>query len=176
VARVDVNIAGESWTLSAAFADLRPRGLLRQRYDDTRPADYLAAWFVHLALCAAPSAGVACATRGLSRDGEFAFSAVTPDEARTLLADALALYREGLVQPLRFFPKSAWAYVANDESAAKAQAKWSGGNRPEFGESADAAYRLALRGVAAPLDEAFFALARRVLQPLIQHLQDERLR
>lgn len=175
VPRLDFDIEGESWTLTAAFSDLRPQGLLRHRYDDTRPADYLAAWLAHLVLCAAPAPGVACATRAVSRNGGFAFAAVESVRARAMLADALELYREGLCAPLRFFPKSAWAYVMNGENAFKAQAKWTGGNRPSFGEAADPAYRLALRGVGAPLDGQFFELARRVLDPLLEHLQDARL-
>lgn len=173
--RIEFVIAGERWSLTAAFSGLRKSGLLHHRYDDTRPADYLAAWLAHLTLCAGPVPGVACTTRGISRDGEFAFLELDPTQSRILLADALALYREGLVGPLRFFPKSAWAFAANGGSASAAQAKWTGGNRPEFGECADAAYRLALRGIATPLDERFFELAGRVLHPLLEHLRDERL-
>lgn len=175
LSRISFALGAERWTVIAPFPSLSRDGLLRHRYDDTRPADYLAAWLMHLALCAAPVAGVACATRGLSRDGEFRFRAVEAGEAHHLLGDALALYREGLMQPLHFFPKSAWAYVANAGSLAKAQARWTGGGRPEHGEARDPAYRLALRGVPAPLDDSFAALASRVLGPLLQKLDDERL-
>src|SRR3972149_4880045 len=54
----------------------------------------------------------------------------------------MALYREGLQQPLHFFPKSAWVYVTNDGDLGKAKAKWSNWNNPAFGESRDPAYRL----------------------------------
>ena len=148
---------------------------MRHRYDDTRPADYLAAWLAHLMLCAAPAPGVACETLGLSRDGSFRLHAVAPDRARQLLADLLALYRQGLSAPLHFFPKSAWAYIFNDESAAKARVKWSGGQRAEFGEAQNPAYRLALRGLGDPLDDAFFDIARRVFGPLRAQLEDGRL-
>ena len=47
--------------------------------------------------------------------------------------------------------------------------------RPEFGESADPAYRLALRGVQDALDETFFTLADRVFGPLLDALVDPRL-
>lgn len=174
LSRIEVALGEERWTLTAPFPSLRRDGLLRPRYDDTRAADYLAAWLMHLALCAAPVAGVACATRGLSRDGEFRFRAVDAGEAHRLLRDALALYREGLMRPLHFFPKSAWAYVTNGDSLAKAQARWMGG-RPGHGEAGDPACRLALRGVAVPLDDSFRALATGVLGPLLQHLDDARL-
>lgn len=176
VSRIEFALGAERWTLTAVFPGLRAGGLLRHRYDDTRPADYLAAWLSHLALCAAPVAGVDGVTRGWSRDGSFAFSTLEPGEARRLLGDAVALYREGLIRPLHFFPKSAWACVTQGGSSTKAQVRWSGGARPEHGEGNDPAYRLALRGFPVPLDESFFALATRVLGPLLQHLHDERLR
>ncbi|MDD2872148.1 MAG: exodeoxyribonuclease V subunit gamma [Azoarcus sp.] len=165
----------ERWSLSAAFGDLHAQGLVRHRYDDTRPADYLAAWLAHLMLCAVPVTGVACETLGLSRDGSFRLHAVAPDRARRLLADLLALYRHGLSTPLHFFPKSAWAYILNDESVAKARLKWNGGQRVEYGEAQNPAYRLALRGLGDPLDEAFFDIARRVFGPLREYLEDGRL-
>ncbi len=97
-----------------------------------------------------------------------------PRRPRGLLA-LLALYRQGVSQPLHFFPKSAWAYMRNGEDPAKAMGKWTGGNHPEFGEARDPAYRLALRGEAGLPDERFFALARDVLRPLLDHLDDPRL-
>lgn len=175
VPRLEFALDGESWTLTAAFASLGPRGLLRHRYDDSRPADYLGGWLAHLVLCAAPAPGVACETTLLARDGRCRFRALDTEAARALLADCLRLYREGLCRPLPFFPKAAWAYAVNGASMAKAQAKWSGGNRPAFGEAMDPAYRLALRGVADPLAEGFAELAGRLLRPLLAHLDDDRL-
>lgn len=175
VPRLAFDLDGEAWTLTAAFGDLRPQGLLRHRYDDSRPVDYLAGWLAHLALCAAPAAGVACETTLLARDGRCRYVSVPADRARALLADCLRLYRDGLCRPLHFFPKSAWAYAVNGESLGKAYARWTGGNRPTFGEGADPAYRLALRSVADPLAEGFVELAERVLRPLLEHLDDDRL-
>lgn len=175
LARFECGIDGEAWSLSASFADLRADGLLRARYDDTRAGDYLGAWLAHLLLCAAPAPGVRCETRGLSRDGEFRFAALEPAHARAQLEALLGLYREGLRGPLHFFPKSGWAYVTNGDSLHKASARWSGGMRPQFGEAADPAYRLALRGVEQPLDERFCALAGAVFMPLFEALDDERL-
>lgn len=175
LARFECRIDGEAWSLSTSFADLRASGQLRARYDDTRASDYLGAWLAHLLLCAAPAPGVRCETRGLSRDGEFHFAPLDPTPARQQLETLLGLYRQGLCVPLHFFPKSAWAFMRNGESARKAAEKWTGGMRPEFGEAADPAYHLALRGVEQALDEAFFANARMVFGPLMHWLVDERL-
>ena len=174
-ARFECRIDGESWSLTASFADLRARGQLRARYDDTRAGDYLGAWLAHLLLCADPAPGVRCETHGLSRDGEFHFAPLDPTQARQQLETLIGLYREGLRAPLHFFPKSAWAFVTNGDSLHKATARWSGGMRPQFGEAADPAYRLALRGVEQPLDERFCALASTVFTPLLAALDDDRL-
>jgi hypothetical protein len=67
----------------------------------------------------------------------------------------VALYRDGLSAPLHFFPKSAWAYIRRDHSLAAARQRWQNSSNPAWGESADPAFQLALRGLAEPLDAAF---------------------
>ena len=62
------------------------------------------------------------------------------------------------------------------ESVGAALTKWRGGRSAEFGEGKDPAYRLALRGEQELPDERFFELARRILRPLLEHLDDPRLR
>jgi exodeoxyribonuclease V gamma subunit len=167
------DLDGETWTLEAAFGDLRPAGLVRHRYDDVRGVDYLAGWITHLALCAAAPAGVECVTAWHSRDGVFRLRPCA--EARERLAGLVALYRAGLTRPLHFFPKSAWSFIANGASSYTAQQRWSGGGRPEFGERNDAAIRLVFRGLPDPLDADFYDIAAQVLGPVTDHLDDPRL-
>lgn len=173
--RLVFDIDGETWSLSAAFGDLRPRGWTFQRYDDTRPVDYLAAWLHHLVLNAAPLAGCEGDTLGLSRDGEFRLEGLGVEEAHAALAVLIRLYRAGLSAPLHFFPKSAWAYVVNGEKVGAALQRWRGGRNPAFAESQDPAYRLALRGRGEALNEDFFSHALTVFGPLLRHLDDARL-
>ena len=56
--RLDFEIEGEAWSLHIAWADLRSSGLVGWRYGDSRAADYLQAWLLHLALGAAAPPGV----------------------------------------------------------------------------------------------------------------------
>ena len=172
-AHLDFDLGGERWTLDAAFGDLRPAGLVRHRYDEARANDYVAGWIAHLALCAAAPEAAELCTEWHSRDGVYRLRHC--DDARGQLAALVALYREGLMRPLPFFPKSAWAWVVNDCSRYKAEQKWRGGARPGFGECRDAAIRLAFRGLPDPLDDAFYDHAATVLQPLVAHLDDPRL-
>jgi exodeoxyribonuclease V gamma subunit len=169
VARLDFEIDGEAWSLEGALSDLRPAGLVRARYDEARATDYLEAWLAHLFLCAASPGGVASRTVWHARDCAFALQPCeTPCEH---LAELLALYRRGLTEPLPFFPKSACAYVTEGGSIVAAHKVWHNSRNPEHGESAKAAYRLALRGRADPLDADFEAVARTVFGPLLEHLE-----
>jgi exodeoxyribonuclease V gamma subunit len=170
-ATIDFEIEGETWRLEGAVGELYGGRLVRSRYDDARVSDYLAGWIAHLFLCA--TLKTPPATRWHSRDGSYTLEPCA--EARERLAELVALYREGLRQPLRFFPKSAWAYVTNDGDLGKAKARWRNWKNPAFGESHDPACRLALRGTAEALDERFAELANRILQPLHRHLTDPRL-
>ncbi|MDD2769940.1 MAG: exodeoxyribonuclease V subunit gamma [Methylococcus sp.] len=171
-------IEGETWTLSGALGQVRPCGLVRWRYDDTRPADYLTGWLDHLFLNAMAARGVEPATTWISRDGEYRLQPVP--EAHERLRELVALYRAGLRLPLHFFPKSAWVCalkLREGESEAaerEARKRWEASDYSR-GESADPAYRQALRGQADPLDGEFFRTAETVFGPLLDHLDDERI-
>ena len=172
-AGISFRIDGEDWRLEGALGDLHPAGLVRYRYDDVRASDYLAGWIDHLFLCATLPEATTATTRWHSRDGVFVLGPY--DEARERLAELMALYREGLRQPLHFFPRSAWAFVQGEDDLATARNKWYSYWRPAFGESQYPPYRLALRGVQDPLDQRFTDLANRVLGPLCRHVSDPRL-
>ena len=89
------------------------------------------------------------------------------------MASLLRLYREGLMQPLHFFPKSAWAYRRSGDLR-QARTKFTFTPRTPHAEGADASYRLALRGGAEPIDAAFVAHADAVFAPLQACLLDAR--
>jgi len=183
----DGGLEPETWELRAVFGALRADGLIAWRYANVRakkaPAnDVLAAWLDHLALCAAPPLGVECRTHGLLRNGEFVLHPLPASEARTHLGKLLLLYRAGLQEPLRFFPKSGWEYVsilaARDGSEEKARKEalkeWNEGVFPERGH---AAYQLALRGMLPEeaLDGVFWENAEIVFGALRQVFEDSRL-
>jgi exodeoxyribonuclease V gamma subunit len=169
---VESTHAGRSWRVHGGFADLRASGLVRHRYDDVRARDLIDAWLHHLLLCADPPPGVALRTTWLARDACVVLDRCAT--ARETLHALVSLYARGLQEPLYFFPKTAWAYMENGESIAKAVSTWQVSNRHPFGESADPAYRLALRGLPDPMGEGwddFEACARAVFAPLRAHIE-----
>ena len=167
------DLDGESWRLAAAFADLRSGGLVRHRYADTQPTDYMEGWLTHLLLCALRPDEVALETRWISRNGEYRLHPC--EDGNGILQELLTLYRRGLREPLHFFPKSAWKYVANGESLSKASAKWRSTRDRPWGEEEDPAYRLALRGIDDPLDKDFEQCAATVFSPMMNCIEDDRL-
>lgn len=173
-AAIPIDLDGQNWMLDGVFNDLRSTGLVRARFGNTRATDYLQAWIDHLLLNAALPDGVDGVTVGIFRDGQFRYRPC-PEAADIFLQQIMRLYRDGLCRPLHFFPKSAWAYIRENRNLQAARKVWiSSKNRP-FGEDRDAAYRLALRGIADPLDAAFVHCAELILAPMRAYLEDERL-
>jgi len=159
----------EPWTLAITLPGLRTDGQALWSAEPLRVSHRLEAWLRHLALCVAAPPGVVPRTRWLALDEAIAFTQVTGARAR--LEDLLRLYRQGLCEPLHFYPRTAWAFIDSEGRHEAAAKTWTPTPRQPFAEGADAAYRLALRGCAQPLDEAFVTLAHRVFDPLVKHLE-----
>jgi exodeoxyribonuclease V gamma subunit len=168
---VDIDAAGRRWRVHATLADLRASGLLRYRYDALRARDALGAWLPHLLRCAAgPEAPLR--TRWQGRDEALVLHGCT--DAPAVLARLIALYARGLGEPLYFFPKSAWKYLNSGDSVSAAASAWRATPRHPFGEEADPANRLALRGRPDPMGagfDAFHACAHAVFDPLLASLE-----
>jgi exodeoxyribonuclease V gamma subunit len=173
-ATLDFAVDGEPWRLTGGFGDLRRSGLVRYRYDDARAGDYLNGWLGHLFVNAIAPPGIAARTTWHSRDGRYVLPAI--GDARAELEALLRLYRDGLHRPLHFFPRSAWCYMVEDRNLSKAAEAWQSTLFRRFGEDRDAAYRVALRGVDAPLDAEFVACATTVFGRLLDVIEDDRVR
>jgi len=159
--------------LSGGFSDLTANGRTLYNYNDAHYYDYLGGWIEHLYLNAALPTGVEPLTTWHSRDGAYALQRVAAaDEHLTAL---LRLYRAGLGAPLHFYPRTAWAYVCGGMSLPKAAKAWRSTRFFARGEDRHPAYRLALRGVANPLDVEFEHCATTVFGPLLEHIDDPRL-
>ena len=145
-------IDGQAWQLDAALADLRPEGLVRERFGALRGSDVVQAWIEHLLLCAAAPDGVLLGTTWLARDAHLRL--LPCDDAGLQLDTLMRLYARGLREPLPFFPRTAWAYLqdpAKPDNLRAAQAAWQPGPRNPGAEGADPQIRLALRGRPDPL-------------------------
>ncbi len=177
-ARLERLLDGEVWTLDVDLGPLRPSGALHHLYDEVRVAERLQAWLSHLALCAVAPAGVQPVSTWHARDAVFRLRPCA--DALAQLDALLRLHRRGLSEPLHFFPRSAWAYAERcrrdgdrETALREARSKWQVSPHYRFGESGDAAYRLALRGQPDPLDADFEACSLAVFGPLMEHLEED---
>jgi len=154
--------------LVGSLSGVRPQGLVGYRLQALGPRDLFALWLRHLALCLLNPSGVRLQSRLIGLDKTVSFGAV--EDAEQAMARLLSYYHQGLMRPLPFFIKSAWAYVEaepeNDpEGALKAaHAKW---DPAEFrnGESQNIWYQAVYRG-SDPLDAEFQTIALDILAPM----------
>ena len=168
--QVPIDLEIEGIRIHGALAPSRRGGVVDFRPTSAKAGDRLGLWIRHLALAAAGAGGE---SRWLGTDGTVVLRPIA--DARPLLADLVALYREGLRQPLPFFPRSAYAACGRSrDPIAAALREWEPSTRPEKppGEGDDPYNKLAFRGRAA-LDAEFLATAHRVFDPLCEHQTDE---
>ena len=173
---LSIDVEGETWQLNADLMELRLCGLVFYRCDDLRDFDYLNAWVRHLVLCVCRPEGVLPQTRHVALDGDLIFGDIAWEQAAKHLGNLLALYRDGLFEPVPFFRKSAWKFVQKDMNAAKS--KWSGGfNAGGKAESADPWHALAWRGLEADdvLNERFKEIAHCVFAPILANEKLEKI-
>jgi exodeoxyribonuclease V gamma subunit len=157
-----------------------PRHLLRYRCAAVTPKDRLDSWIDHLALRCCDKAKYPRRTVVATADRMWNYREV--DNAPEILGRLLVCYAEGLREPLRFFPKSAYQYARSvargqgESSALRAAEKvWvadsfrQDNQRPA--ESEDVYHQLAF-GNVNPLDSRFKHLAIEVFGPPLEHEED----
>ncbi len=131
---------------------LRPRaagGLVRYRSSTLKAEDRLRLWIEHLALCAA---GAPAESVHLAQDLSWRLRPVGAAAAE--LSRLLGLYRRGLCEPLRFFPRTSWAWASTfaargdpQRALAEAAKVWAGDPfRGVPGEGEGPYTQLAFRG------------------------------
>ncbi len=194
-APVAVDLAIDGFTLTGRLAPRIGGGLLHFRCAKLKAVDRLRLWVEHLAwqladtsaaLDAAPDAIASprCESLLVAEDATVRFLPVPQAEA--ILRDLLDLYWRGLQEPVRFFPRTALAFVDAEQKAAagksrskrtpleQARPEWAGSERPPLpGEGDDAWLKLCFGRDDDPLDDEFQDLARRILAPLLQHTEEE---
>ncbi len=154
--------------LAGRLDGLTDRGLWRVRHGRLRARDRLRLWLDHLLLNSAAPAGVPPVSTLIARD-ELLRLAPEP-AAADILADLLALCREGTARVLPFYPETAWAWQARKNW----RREWEGDSyHGKPGERDDPYIRLALRDSAEdPLGAEFQLLARRIFEPLLNRVGD----
>ena len=169
-------IACGEFTVTGQLPGLSASGLLQYRLGKTRASDLLRLWCSHLLLNCLNPQGIALHSRLLTEDGLITLQPV--HEAAQQLEDLLAMYWQGLHQPIPLPPKTSFAYAraalnsgrANPDIAARNN--WQG-NQHQAGEKEDAYHRLFFSEMG--LDEDFVALSLRLYQPIWDAMVGDKL-
>jgi exodeoxyribonuclease V gamma subunit len=179
---VDQRIAG--FRLIGKIEGVNVADLVRYRYARLKGSDFLRTWILHLALNAFAPDNYPRTTLILGleekKGGECTLCRFSPVETgEALLGELLDIYWEGLMSALHFFPESSWTYArclngiarGPQEAVRRARKTWSG-SEWERGECEDPYYKICF-GDRDPLDHEFEELSTRILQPLLEHMNQE---
>jgi exodeoxyribonuclease V gamma subunit len=148
--------------LGGLLKDIHRGRHLRWRCATMKGKDRLTLWCEHLILNSLKPAGYPRESRLVCTDLTLTLPPL--DHAAELLADLVALYRDGLCRPLHFFPQASWLYLT--EGMAKAEERWNGRDHsPSPAESSDPSLALCFAGQNV-LDDEFTELAQRFYGPL----------
>ena len=172
--------------LSARIVNLFDGRLLRQRLTTRKPKDLLRAWIDHLILNCFRSTESILITATKEKQPVVERFAPPAEDPRTLLAQLLDLYWQGLRKPLPFFPRSSFAFAERtvhptrgSSPLEKARKAWGDSALPhdeEFGlgpEREDDYFDLAFRNVTDPLGPEFQEIAIKIFEPALKVMTKE---
>lgn len=161
------------FTLTGQLEGLSASGLLQYRLAKMKAKDLLGLWCSHLVLNCLKPQGVALQSQLQCEDSYIKFNAVT--EPESLLADLLAIYWQGLHQPIPLLPLTSLTYAAAElEGANDADGKafkvWTSGFN--VGEDADPYHQLLF--AESPLTDEFRVLAMQIYQPIWDAMEGDK--
>ena len=167
---LSLDVAGT--LLTGIMGDLRQGRHVRWRPATMKGKDRLALWVEHLILNTLQPDGYPRESLLICND--LSLSLPPLPNANRILADLVALYREGLCRPVHFFPQISWLYL--DKGMDAAQGRWSGSDySPSPAESTQPAFSLCFNDQDV-LDDEFCQLAERVYGPLRSIAIEEKLK
>lgn len=164
------------FTLTGQLEGLSTSGLLHYRLAKMKAKDLLGLWCSHLLLNCLKPQGVALQSQLQCEDNYLQLNPV--NEPEQMLADLLAIYWQGLHQPIPLLPQTSMAYALAELNAGKADPEkeaykaWQS-SRFHQGEESDTYHQLLFSELL--LNDQFRDLALRVYQPLWDALQGDKL-
>ncbi len=158
----DIQLGG--FRLTGQLEGVWPEGMLRYRCAELKERDQIRCWIEHLVLNTIAPAGYGRRSTLVMRNRSVQYSEV--ENASALLEQLLNRYWQGLLMPLRFFPRSSMAYAVKEELKAAAAA-WQDGYNNFRGEGSEPAIRRCF-GAGDPFDSEFCTIALELLKPMMQ--------
>jgi exodeoxyribonuclease V gamma subunit len=168
---LDVDLTLDGFRLQGRIGNIYPDGLMFYRYANIRPQDRLTLWIhLHILNLMTPKKD---ADKGILICKDKVCTYEPFEGSEELLKTLLAIYRQGLIKPLHFFPRSSFAFAEamekhGDEGKALAAARrtWDS----DFGLSErDDPYFCLCFSKDDPLGEDFRELAMEILGPILRN-------
>ncbi len=166
---LEVDLQLGAFRLTGGLERLWPHSLLHYRYARLKMKDIMRSWIEHLVLNSVAQPGYPSRTSLVMDDDTRTFEPV--EGAAALLEKLLIHYWQGMSMPMRFFPRSSYAYATKGPDAALKE--WRDdtfNNRP--GEGSDPAIQRCF-GATEPFDEEFFSLAVELLGPMVEAMGEK---
>lgn len=164
------------WELTGTVSGLTATHAVAHRCASLKAKDLLRAWLQHLA---ANVVSAGRTTYFIATDALVTFQPVA--DPKTIFAELLELYGQGLRSPLKFFPETSRAYAKRKfRPGAQAtkpplEVAWDTWADGKFPENADPYFDLCFRNMEDPLDAEFEAIAEKVFAPILNHSSEEKL-
>ncbi len=159
--------------LRGEIGDLWRGGMVRRQWATLKAKNVLCAWIAHLGQCVARGAAAQPSALIGRVDGEVVVRRFrVAHDAAALLADLVALYRDGAARPLSFFPGCSQAYLdalRKTGSAARALDRAESAWKSEI--QFDDYLARAFSEFPGRDDPSFAELCVRVLDPMREHLE-----
>ncbi|MCI5223587.1 MAG: hypothetical protein D3924_13185, partial [Candidatus Electrothrix sp. AR4] len=165
----EINLNIDNTKVTGWLSSLYGGGRITLRPATLKAKDIMQLWIQHLVLLLVRPAAVQQVSVHAALDKTISFKRVDDPEAE--LAALLVFFRQGLSEPLHFYPTTSHAWAkAKSETAA-----WNAARRAWYsgyykGEGEDPAYEVALRA-HEPLDQQFENLAG-VFRPVLQSIKN----
>jgi exodeoxyribonuclease V gamma subunit len=177
---VTIGVKIGDFVLNGRIDRIRGDTLLHYRLTTLKPKDFVRVWIEHLVRNLTDEKPALLFGKDEQVIAGYEFPPIK--NARKLLTDLLVLYWRGLSEPLRFFPRTSWTFaetIAQGKEETKACFAagqiWRGNEREGKGEQEDSYIKLAFRNVSDVLDEDWKQTSLRVLSPLLQARDDNRI-
>lgn len=167
---LDVDLTLDGFRFQGRIGNIYSEGLMFYRYANMRPQDRLTLW-IHLHILNTAGSNK-LPERGILICKDKACTYVLAEESEEFLKTLLTVYRQGLMKPLHFFPRSSFAYAEamekhGDEGKALIAARKIWENDFGASEGDDPYFRLCF-GNVDPLDEEFSDLAMEIFGPILR--------
>jgi exodeoxyribonuclease V gamma subunit len=166
-----VTVTVGEYTLTGTLNGVCDRGVFHYYYSNTKATHHLKIWITHCIWshynnCSAQESLLIC------KDRAWQYSPVT--NTVTILEQLCKLYKQGMRQPLRFFPETSWAFnqslrIKNkplEEALLAAEKVWNGNDFSKVAPESENVGNVAFFNGIDPFGQEFIDVSLKVLDPL----------